>query len=403
MFRSLSPAGAPIGFKSILHGIKAELCRDDSISTFREQVRTYFGCNHVFLLSSGKAALCLVLKALRTISGKNEVVIPAYSSFCLASAVAAAGVAVKICDIDPDYLDFDLEHLEKLVDDKTLAVIPVHLFGLVARLNEIAKIAYSQGAYVIEDAAQATGAQYEGRFVGTIGNVGIYSLGRGKSVSTIHGGIIVTEDDKIASIISEQISRLPAVVVIRRLEMLFYALGLSFFLNPSLFFIPNHIPFLRLGANIYDPGFTSYAFSRFQAGMGISVFDRIDTYNNQRRFCAQTISAKIKKLEYIRLPSVAAKSDPSYTRFPVIFEDQEVRDNIYKKLSNAKLGVSKNFPYPLCDLKEFVARLLNEQDNFDVARKLSQTLLTIPTHPFVKIEDIDNIIRIFEHEKPCRR
>lgn len=394
MFRTVSPSGAPISIRNILHGIKAELCRDNPVNIFKEQIRLYFGSEYAFMLSSGKAALCLILKALTTISDRKEVIIPAYSSFCLASAVAGAGVVVKLCDIDPEYLDFDLEHLAKLVDDKTLAVIPVHLFGLVARLDEIAHITDSQGAYLIEDAAQAAGAEYKGKKVGTICDAGIFSLGRGKSISTVEGGVVVTNAEEVATAVKKQFETLLRP---KSAKIALVGLAISIFLQPELYFIPNSLPFLNLGANIYNPEFEMHLFSKMQAGIGISLFDQLDIYNDKRRLTAILLSSKINNLSKAKLPAIDAKSKPSYTRFPIIFKDTEIREKIFGRLNKLRLGVSKNFPYSLDEIRGFKKYLLNPDDRFRNSKRISKTLLTVPTHPFLDRQDVTKLADIVSY------
>ena len=397
MLRTLPPSGAPIKFCNVLDALKAEFLHDNSVETFKRQIADYLGCDNVFLLSSGKAAILLTLKALSSISDRKEVIIPAYTSFCLASAVAASRVHIKLCDMDPEYLDFDLQHLSSLVTERTLAVIPVHLFGLVARLDKIRTIADTKGAFIVEDAAQAAGAKYKGQYVGAIGDVGIYSLGRGKSISTVQGGIIITPNNHLSGIINDNIKKLSDPPITSKLNMLFNAFGLSLFSYPWLYFLPNSLPFLRLGANIYDPEFEVFSFSRIQAGMGVSLFNRLRNYNNKRRLNAVLLSSRITNLKYVRLPLADIKATPSYTRFPIIFKDTKAREDIFKRLLDARLGVSKNFPYPLNRLNGFAEHLLNLRDSFDVSKQLSEALLTVPTHPFVSRRDLDKIADIINN------
>lgn len=393
MSRTLSPSGAPIQFGDLLSGFKAELVPgDDSIEIFTKQIEEYTGCEDIFLLSSGKAALSITLNALSTISNRREVIIPAYSSFCLASVLAASGLSVKLCDIDIQFLDFDLNHLSKLVNEKTLAVIPVHLFGLVARLDEIMEITKSKGAFLVEDAAQSAGAKYNGECVGTIGDAGIFSLGRGKSISTIHGGVIVSRNKTLADIIGKNIQKLPRLKILGRLKMLFSAIAIIFFLRPRFYFIPASLPFLKLGANEYEPDFKLFRFSNLQAGIGRKNFRRLDFYNKKRTENALYLAKSLKDINNIILPKIASKSIPCFTRFPLYCSDKQQRDHKYADLTSARLGVSKNFPSPLNEISGFKDLILNSNDSFSNSKKICERLLTLPTHPFVEKEDLMNMI-----------
>ena len=390
MIRTLSPSGAPIGMKNIFHGIKAEVYKKDKIDFFNEQIKTYFGCKDSFLLSSGKAGLRLILNALSGISNRKEIIIPAYSSFCLASAVAVPGLTVKLCDIDPVYFDFDLDHLSRLVNEKTLAVIPVHLFGLVARLDKIAEITNSKGAYLIEDAAQAAGAEYKGKKVGSFGAAGIFSLGRGKSISTVEGGVIVTNTEEIASEIEKEYKMLSKPKFI---NIALVGLAISLFLNPKLYSIPNSIPFLKLGSNVFDEFFHSKCFSNFQAGLGSSIFNHLDIYNSKRNSNAQFLSAKLSKTN-IKSPKITKGSIPSFTRYPLLIDDPKRREIILKNLLNAGLGASKNYPHPLSEIQAFRKYIINIKDDFNTSNRISRTLLTLPTHQYVEKKDLKKMVKI---------
>jgi len=394
MFRTLSPSGAPIRLRDLVNGLKSELFQSNSLAGFQKQLIDYFGVEFVYLISSGKAALCETLKAIMSVSDRREVIIPAYSSFCLASAVAKAGVAVKLCDIDPDYLDFNLIHLEQLVTNETLAILPVHLFGLVARLDPIIDIAASKGAFVIEDAAQAAGSIYNGKKVGTLGDAAIFSLGRGKNISTIEGGFILAKNEKI----NEALFRnLHFSTPTSWKKLWITGLAICFLLNPYLYFLPNFLPFVNLGANVYDPDFDVSSFSPMLAGVGESIFCQLDQYNERRRINAQILSSELFDLNFINLPRIIENSLPSFTRFPFVCHDVEIRESLFDRLNNARLGVSKNFPYPLNEITEFRPYILNKNDNFIQSKKISETLLTIPTHPYVTERDLERMIQIIRH------
>ena len=113
MLRTLPPTAAPMSFGDLLRGIVATFSDSDKIqSEFCDQIRNYFKAREVFPVSSGKAAIYISLQALQNLSTRREVIIPAYASFCLASAVARSDVSVKLCNIDPETLDYDMDKLK---------------------------------------------------------------------------------------------------------------------------------------------------------------------------------------------------------------------------------------------------------------------------------------------------
>src|SRR5438094_1325984 len=127
-------------------------------------------------------------------SVRRTVVIPAYTCPLVALAVARAGMRVRLCDTAPDRFDLDPGALHAVCDDDTLCIVPTHLGGAVANLEPVLDVAVRRDAYVIEDAAQALGATWRGRPVGTIGDAGFYSLARGKGLTLFEGGVLVARE-----------------------------------------------------------------------------------------------------------------------------------------------------------------------------------------------------------------
>jgi dTDP-4-amino-4,6-dideoxygalactose transaminase len=103
------------------------------------------------------------------------------------------------CDIDPATLDYDYDCLQRVVTDETLCVLAIHLFGIPADLHRIKKLCRDKDIFIVEDAAQAMGGRYHGGMLGTFGDVGFFSLGRGKNITCGSGGIIITGNDAIAA------------------------------------------------------------------------------------------------------------------------------------------------------------------------------------------------------------
>src|SRR6185295_11594525 len=130
--RRVPPAAAPIAWKDLWHGAIGIVRPEPSILRFEEQVRAHFGVRHVFLVSSGTAALTLTLIGLESLSSsrKTEVVIPAYTCFSVPAAILKAGLRPVLCDINPATFDFDHALLERTLNANTLCVVAHHLFGI---------------------------------------------------------------------------------------------------------------------------------------------------------------------------------------------------------------------------------------------------------------------------------
>lgn len=169
------------------------------VETLEQSLCSYLGVKHAFGVSSGTDALLIALMALDIKTG-DEVIVPTYSFFATAGAVVRLGATPIFVDIDPVTFNIDPETIENAITDRTKAIIPVHLFGQSADMKPIMDIASKYNLAVVEDAAQAIGAEYfDGKKSGTIGHIGCYSFFPSKNLGCFgDGGLVVTNDDELA-------------------------------------------------------------------------------------------------------------------------------------------------------------------------------------------------------------
>ncbi len=164
-----------------------------------QEVAAYCQTAHAVGCASGSDALLLALLALDVGPG-DEVILPSYTFFATASAVWRVGAKVVFADIDPTTFNVDPRHVSALVTPRTKAIIPVHLFGQCADMTALNQIARQFGLYVIEDAAQAIGAEYHGKRAGSIGHVGTLSFYPTKNLGGFgDGGMLTTNDEALAT------------------------------------------------------------------------------------------------------------------------------------------------------------------------------------------------------------
>lgn len=380
--RTLPPAAAPVGPKSLFHGLIALVRGERYLRRFEEEVKRRFGVEYAFLLSSGKAALATVLTVLRQLApGKDRVLIPAYTCFSVPSAIVKAGFRVALCDIDPANFDFDYDQLEKAVDDRTLCIVPGHLFGIPADMNKITAVGRARGVFVVEDAAQAMGGHFQGRPLGTLGDVGFFSLGRGKNLTCGGGGVILTRSDTIGRKLAEACRGIDEPSRFEALVEYVKMLLLSLFIRPSLYWLPVGIPFLRLGETIFEPNFPIQKLSGMRAGLLTDWSNRLSSANEAR---SNAGSWFINHLGLTGLPAGVP-----YLRLPVVAPRIESREQALMLSRREGLGLSSMYPAPIDEIKELRGQF--GAAGFPAARELSRKLVTLPTHPLLTEIDRDRI------------
>jgi dTDP-4-amino-4,6-dideoxygalactose transaminase len=169
-----------------------------AVSKFEESVASYLGVKHAIGLASGTDALVLALRALNIGPG-DEVIIPAYTFFATAGTVMSVGARPVFVDIDPESYQIDVRRIEACINTNTKAIIPVHLYGHPSEMDPILEVARKFNLKVIEDNAQAFGAEFNGRKTGSFGHIGCLSFFPTKNLGAFgDAGMVVTNDPQLA-------------------------------------------------------------------------------------------------------------------------------------------------------------------------------------------------------------
>lgn len=383
--RTLPPAAAPVSPGGLISGLKGMIRGAAELRRFEGELKAYHGAEHVFLVSSGKAALWLILKALhRLCPDRDEVVIPAFTCYSVPSAVLRAGLRMRLCDIDPDTLDFDYPSLEELVSAETagrlLAVIPTHLFGVPADVGRVRRLAQGTPITVIEDAAQALGGHARGRRLGTLGDVGFISLGRGKALTTVEGGVVLTSRGDIAAAIAEEVARLKGYTAPGLMGLAVQATALALFTDPRLFWFPKALPFLRLGETHLEPRFPLRQMSGLQAGLARGWRQTLGQVAATRQANARAWAAALKGCGALRPPK-AVDPSTSLLRYPLLVRDPGQRQAIVQESERCGLGVMRAYPESLDRLDGLAMH--TDGAGCPGARSVARQLVTLPVHRYV--------------------
>ncbi len=382
--RTVPPAAAPLSIRNLWHGLCGMFHGDAYQARLKAEIREHLDVKYVFFVSSGKAALYLILRALSSLSPKQQTIIPAYTCFSVPSAIVKAGLEVGLCDIDPETLDFDHDLLQQAVNEDTLCVIPNHLFGIPSDMDQINRLCKDRGVFVVEDAAQVMGSKYNKKALGTIGDVGFFSLGRGKRITCGSGGIIVTNSKPIADAIEGEYATLSWPSSIGTIADFLRVLIMSIFINPALYWLPAGLPFLKLGETIFYDDFRVAKFSGMKAGLLYGWRENLERSDRIR----------VEMTEYYS-DQLMFNSKPSlpYLRLPLLVHSRETRDRIYHESREQGLGVGPMYPTPVSAVKELKPRY--DGMRFPMAEGVADKLLTLPTHHLLSRNDKIAICELF--------
>ena len=320
---------------------------------FEEAFAEYCQVKHCIGCGNGLDALILALKALGVGAG-DEVIVP--SNTYMATALAETYVGANPVFVEPhlDTFNMDASLIEKKISDKTKAIMPVHLYGQPADMDEIMKIANKYHLYVVEDCAQAHGALYKGKKVGSFGHAAGFSFYPGKNLGALgDAGAVVTNDDKLAEKIR--------------------ALG-----NYGSDYKYHHI---YKGNNS--------RLDELQAAFLSAKLPHLDRMNEERRRIANRFLKEIHN-DNVILPTVIPEVIPVWHIFGIRCKE---REKLEKYLNDLEISTNKHYPIPM-HLQECYNDLGIKAGTLPIAEEISQTELSLPMYYGMRDDEIDYIIDV---------
>ena len=385
--RHLAPTAAPVSWGDIGRAVIGLVRGRRYRANLETEMKRYFGVKYLYLLSSGKAALTIILRALAAQSPRRKVIIPAYTCFSVPSAIVRAGCQVALCDVDPHTLDFDFTNLRSIVDADTLCIVSPHLLGQVSDIQRVQAIARPYQVPVVEDAAQAMGGRSKGRLLGTQGDIGFFSLGRGKNVTAGSGGVILTNSGDLARQLSIAYQDVPEPSVASRLVNVMTVAAMKLLIHPRLYWLPAGLPFLGIGETTFDRDFPVRRLDGARAGLLTTWQQRLEESSAIRAHWAQQYldyrGHELDRLEPGRVDGVA------YLRVPVIMPTAEKKRALCALGTKEGLGLSPLYPTPISEIPELRSSFAD--DSFPGSQILADRLVTLPVHQYVEEDDISRI------------
>ncbi|MBA7501779.1 GDP-perosamine synthase [subsurface metagenome] len=249
----------------------------EKVDEFEEAFARYYGVKHAIAVNSGTTALHVALAAAGIGPG-SDVILPPYTFMATANAILHQNLVPVFADVDPRIYNIDPTEIEERITKKTKAVIPVHILGQPADMNPIVETAKRHDLVIIEDCAQANGAEYKGKKVGTFGDMGCFSFYLNKNMTTGgEGGMIITDDEELAK-------KARSIRNHGRPEVSPY---------PN---VPAHNVYTGIGYN--------YRMTAIQATIGLVQLRKLDGFNAQRRKNADYLTKNIDEIKSIEPPYV---------------------------------------------------------------------------------------------------
>ncbi len=325
------------------------------VEEFEKLFANFVETKYAIATTSGTTALHLALASLG-IKNDDEVIVPAFTFIASANSVLLCNATPVFCDVNPKTFNIDVEKIESLITDKTRAVMPVHLYGQPADMKPIIEIAEKHNLYIVGDAAQAHGAKYNDKMIGSYGDMECFSFYPTKNMTTGEGGIITTNNEELAE---------------------------------RLYSLRNHgrektkwgYEHGRLGYN--------YRMTDVGAAIGVEQLKKLPSFNNSRRNNAKFLDENLAGIDGVETPFVLDNAWHVYHQYTIICRD---RSSIIESLKKNEVGFGIYYPKPLHFFDHLKKYSHNDLIN---SEKLAETVLSLPVHPALTNEDLDKIVSCF--------
>lgn len=324
----------------------------------QKKLEEYMEVPHVTLFTNGHIALEMAIEAMNFPKG-GEVITTPFTFASTTHAIVRNGLTPVFCDINPVDYTMDTSKLEALITEKTVAIVPVHVYGNICRIEEIDVIAKRYGLKVIYDAAHAFGVTYKGINSANFGDASMFSFHATKVFNTIEGGAVCYHDDDLVQVL-ENLKNFG----IRGPEVCAYVGG-----NGKM--------------------------SEFQAAMGLCNLRHIDGEIAKRRQVAERYRQRLEGVPGIRLCPIQEGVKSNYAYFPVVFDGYRyTRDQVFARLMEQGI-LSRKYFYPLTNSYDCYRTLETAgPEKTPVAQHIAESVLTLPLYAGLEEADVDRICDI---------
>lgn len=319
------------------------------------ELEDYLGVEHVTLYTNGHLALENAIAALNLPVG-GEVITTPFTFASTTHAIVRNGLVPVFCDVNDRDYTIDVNKIEELITDRTVAIVPVHVYGNLCDVEAIDRIAKRYALKVIYDAAHAFGVKYQGVSSACFGDLSMFSFHATKVFNTIEGGCVCFSDDKLVQLLNDM---------------------KNFGIHG-----PEEVAYIGGNAKMNE----------FQAAMGICNLRHLEEEIAKRKVVVERYRERLSGVEGIRLCSVQKDVESNYAYFPVVFDGYKyTRNEVFEKLAEQGIGARKYF-YPLTNSFECYRNYPTAgTEKTPVAQHMALRVLTLPLYADLSLEDVDRI------------
>lgn len=362
---------------------RAQYILGPNVKALEQEIADYMGVKHAIGVANGTDALVIALKSLG-IGQADEVIVPAFTYFATAEAVAFVGATPVFVDVDRATYNIDVDQIEARITAKTKAILPVHLFGQACRIDQVMAIARKHQLHVVEDCAQSIGATFDDKMTGTFGDFGTLSFFPTKNLGCAgDGGMIVTNDDRLATIALALRAHGSGLIGEKAYNHLHGIVAASEEESDK----QDNTVYNAAKYYNYLIGHNS-RLDEIQAALLRVKLPRLDQWNEGRRANADHYDQAFGQTKLVT-PHVIDKAKAIYHQYVIQSED---RAGLIAHLEERGVATGVYYPIPLHLQKAFSA-LGYQPGDLPVSEYLAERTLALPIYPELTQAQLDHIIQ----------
>lgn len=354
-----------------------------AVKEFERDMSCYLGVKHVITCGNGTDALRIALQAAGVNQG-DEVITTAFSFFATAEAIAQIGAIPVFADINATDFNIDVEDVRRKITERTKAILPVHIFGMPADMEEVNELASQHGLPVIEDACQAIGAEYRGSKTGNLGTLGCFSFYPTKNLGACgDGGMITTNDDDLANLCRALKSHAAGKAGAEAYDFLHHEKAPEWVMGDGQDALYDPYKYYN-----YFIG-TNSRLDAMQAAVLSVKLKYLDQYNEKRRRIAEVYSKGLEGLP-VQLPDTGKKDRVScWHQYALVCDRKE---ELIAFLGENHIGAGNFYPVPLHLQKAFYS-LGYQKNSLQVAERICKGTVCLPIFPELTEEETAYVIQ----------
>jgi dTDP-4-amino-4,6-dideoxygalactose transaminase len=382
--------------------------KGEAVKELEDNFKRYLGVEYAFSFNSGRSALMAILYSLGLNRG-DEVLLQAFTCNAVVNPILDRGANPVFVDID-DTINMAPEGLKRKITSRAMAIVVQHNFGWPARVGEISKIAKQNNLYLIEDGAHALGAKYQGQFCGVFGDAAFFSFGRDKIISSVFGGMAVTNNKKIAEKIKQFQDKISYPSNFWIFQQLLHPVLVNYFVLPA-YGIHSGLGRIVLGGfhklsilskAVYKEekkGKISRHFPKKMPNvltiLALNQLRKLERFNNHRRKIAGFYQKNLKGKYKMPLAGKKEGILPTFMRFPVLTDKDT--DEILRKAGKRKIYLNDGWrKSPVVPLDSDVSKMRYVPGSCPKAEKIAKEIINLPTHINISEKDAERIVRFLE-------